>query len=143
MPTWMLDEKKQKAVAFIGAGLVVVVGAVCTVYTHSDGAGRAKDKTVAQAPITVSPTISPQMNQNVIVTPPAPSNPSLELETTFDVCQGQQNLCPKGTQHVTCEANVADYIKAQCEQFHFNQTHDYAGGGCGARIYHVKCTARK
>lgn len=142
MPAWMLDEKKQKAVAFIGALLIAVVGAVWT-DTPSIGAEKAKNTSVAQAPNTVSPTINPQIDQNVVVTPPAPSKPSTELETTFDVCSGEHHFCGRRAQFVTCGVDVENYIKAQCEKFEFTAPTEERGGGmCGYRIYHVKCTHR-
>jgi hypothetical protein len=134
-PTWMLDEKKQKAVAFIGAGIIAVVGAVWT-DTHSDAAEMAKNTSVAQATTTGSPTKNSQTDQSVFVTPPAPNQPSTELETTFDVCIGEHYFCGRRAQFVRCGVNVENYIKAQCEKFEFTAPMEERGDGgmCGYRM---------
>jgi hypothetical protein len=119
---WMLEEKKRKAVGFICAGLIAMVGAVWT-DTYSYAAE----------------------TESAVVTPPAPNTPSTENETTFDVCIGEHHFCDRNVRFVTCGTNVEDYIKAQCEKFEFTAPREVRGDGgmCGYLVYHVKCTAKR
>jgi hypothetical protein len=147
LPKWTFDERKQKAIAFVGAGVVALATALWTVaHTSSE---KPKDQ-LAQTntnSTTVSPTINPQMNQNVTVSPP--KAPSVMLKTSFDVCQGERADYPNkecyapAAKHVSCDADVAEYIKTQCERFAFKQTHSASGGGCGYSVFHVECTTIK
>jgi hypothetical protein len=81
----MPDERKKKA-AFIGAGLIALVGAVWT-----------------------DTYFSATENEGVVVTPPVPSTSSTAPETTFDVCIGEHYFRDRHIAPI-CEVNIENYI---------------------------------
>lgn len=147
LPSWMLDEKKQKAVAFVGVGIAAVIaGAWAVLVFVVDKGSKAADAGKPGITINNNPTISPQMNQNVTVAAPPPPVPSMKVEVTHDICVGEyENKCPKGkyTDYAYC-GTLDDVAVKLCGALYKKVTQQtYAGNKCGYAVIKVVCTATK
>jgi hypothetical protein len=143
LPRWMHNEKKRKTVGFAAVGFAAVEAAAWAAFIHFSAAEVPKQ--VAQAPVTVSPTISPQMNQTVIVNP---STPSTETggSISFQFCVGDDNWgggCPSGAKRLPCEVNPYQYWASECDKFSAGAITNRGGGKCGFTLYTATCTAKK
>jgi hypothetical protein len=150
MPTWMMDEKKTKAVAFLGTGIAVVVAGLWAVFVFStDKSSKAADAGKQSTPgITINnnPTINPQINQNVTVAPAPSPGPSMKVEVTHEICVGEyESRCPKGkyTDYASCGMLDDAAVKLCNGLYNKFAQQSYPGNKCGYTVVKVVCTASK
>jgi hypothetical protein len=134
---YIRTKSQREKVAFVCSGIAAVATAAWAVFSHFSASEPAR----AQNSVTVNPTISPQMNQTVIV---PPSTPSASASTAFKVCQGEhESGCPVGTKHIPCGVDASTWVAQYCATFKLTFNSRLGGNFCGYTVFEVKCEATK